>query len=248
MTGVQTCALPIYNTGFRPAVAELKVVRRSLPAVPRIAPAMANSEANITSGSSGFVSDALSSLHLLGFGHAGTLAAMRRVAPVCPSARLSVRVCASLSLSSARRVRASSDRVQACLPRGFPPTPKPPFVSQPPIHQDGPQHAAARSAAATCTRRSALTRRGWRESERTPNHALQRTPGFGVQLPSAAVARPAQSRAVRPAMKPGTARAFASRRRAHSRAPGPESLSLGSLGVISRIAIRTPDKPCSGSV
>src|SRR6266478_2602676 len=70
------------------------------------------------------------------------------------------------------------------------------------------------------------------ESNRTPNHALQRTPGFGVQLPSAAVARPAQSRAVLPAMKPGTARAFASRRRAHTRAPGPESLSLGSLGVI----------------
>ena len=69
----------------------------------------------------------------------------------------------------------------------------------------------------------------------TPNHALQRTPGFGVQLPSAAVVRPAQSRAVRPAMKPGTARAFASRRRAHSRAPGPESLSLGSLGVSPRL-------------
>ena len=70
----------------------------------------------------------------------------------------------------------------------------------------------------------------------TPNQALQRTPGFGVQLPSTAVVRPAQSRAVRPAMKPamkpGTARAFASRRRAHSRVPGPESLSLGSLGVI----------------
>src|SRR5213594_759143 len=64
-----------------------------------------------------------------------------------------------------------------------------------------------------------------------PNHALQRTPGFGVQLPSAAVVRPAQSRAVLPAMKPGTARAFASRRRAHSRVPGPESLSLGSLGA-----------------
>ena len=64
----------------------------------------------------------------------------------------------------------------------------------------------------------------------TPNHALQRTPGFGVQLPSAALIRPAQSRAVLPAMKPGTARAFALRRRAHSRAPGPESLSLGSLG------------------
>src|SRR5437870_467266 len=69
----------------------------------------------------------------------------------------------------------------------------------------------------------------------TPNHALQRTPGFGVQLPSAALIRPAQSRAVRPAMKPGTARAFALRRRAHSRAPGPESLSLGSLGVATHI-------------
>jgi hypothetical protein len=41
------------------------------------------------------------------------------------------------------------------------------------------------------------------------NHALQRTPGFGVQLPRAAVVRPA-----------------------HSRAPGPESLSLGSLGIL----------------
>jgi hypothetical protein len=64
-----------------------------------------------------------------------------------------------------------------------------------------------------------MTRKG-------PNQALQRTPGFGVQLPSAALVRPAQSRAVLPAMKPGTARAFALRRRAHSRAPGPESLSL----------------------
>jgi len=40
----------------------------------------------------------------------------------------------------------------------------------------------------------------------TPNQALQRTPGFGVQLPGAALVRPAQSRAVLPAMKPGTAR------------------------------------------
>ncbi len=68
----------------------------------------------------------------------------------------------------------------------------------------------------------------------TPNQALQRTPGFGAQLPGAALIRPAQSRAVLPAMKPGTARAFASRRRAHSRAPGPESLSLGSLGASTR--------------
>ena len=63
-----------------------------------------------------------------------------------------------------------------------------------------------------------------------PNHALQRTTGFGVQLQREGVIRPAQSRAVLPAMKPGTARAFASRRRAHTRVPGPESLSLGSLG------------------
>jgi len=39
----------------------------------------------------------------------------------------------------------------------------------------------------------------------SPNQALQRTPGFGVQLPGAALIRPAQSRAVLPAyhrMKP----------------------------------------------
>ena len=77
-----------------------------------------------------------------------------------------------------------------------------------------------------------------------PNHALRRTPGFVVQLSRAAFVRPAQSRAVLPARvkglrphaagAPGTARAFALRRCAHSRAPGPESLSLGSLGVATR--------------
>jgi len=71
----------------------------------------------------------------------------------------------------------------------------------------------------------------------TPNQALQRTPGFGVQLPGAALIRPAQSRAVLPAMKPGTARAFALRRHAHSRTPGPESLSFGSLGVFTRLSL-----------
>ena len=192
---------------------------------------MANSETNTASRSSGFVSDALLSSHLLGFVHAGTLAAMRRVSPVCPSARMSVRVCASLSLSSARRLRAHSVRVQACLPHGFPPAPRPRLVSLPQSEQHGPQHAARRSAAATFTRRFAFTHQCNSSSERTPNHALQRTPGFGGQFPRAALIRPAQSRAVLPTMKPGTARAFASRRRAHSRAPGPESLSLGSLGA-----------------
>jgi len=37
----------------------------------------------------------------------------------------------------------------------------------------------------------------------TPNQALQRTPGFGVQLPGAALIRPAQLRAVRPARVKG---------------------------------------------
>ena len=82
----------------------------------------------------------------------------------------------------------------------------------------------------------------------TPNHALQRTPGFGVQLPSAALVRPAQSRAVLPAMKPGTARAFASRRRAATRAPGPESLSLGSLGVSARPEEFLPKPPPADTI
>src|SRR5712672_3265879 len=81
----------------------------------------------------------------------------------------------------------------------------------------------------------------------TPNHALQRTPGFGVQLASAAVVRPAQSRAVLPAMKPGTSRAFALRRRAQSRAPGPESLSLGSLGVATRVLFNEAFSPVTHS-
>jgi len=61
-----------------------------------------------------------------------------------------------------------------------------------------------------------------------PANQARRTPGFGVQLPERG-SHPtgAQSRAVRPAMKPGTVRAFASRRRAHTRTPGPESLSFG---------------------
>ena len=173
---------------------------------------MINSETNTASSSSGFVSDALSRLHLLGFTHAGTLAAMRCVSPVCPPVTSSVRLCASLSLPSARRLRSSSVRVPGCLPDGFPPAPKPPFVSQPPIHQDGPQHAAGGSAVPVFMRRFALTRRGCRKSERTPNHALQRT-GVAVTARASAAAFP-------PAMH-------------GPRQPRP-SLSLGSLGVATR--------------
>ena len=170
---------------------------------------MTNSETNTASSSSGFVSDALFSSHLLGFVHAGTLAAMRCVSPVCPSARMSVRVCASLSLPSARRLRAHSVRMPGCLPDGFPPAPQPRFVSLPPTLPHGPPHAAGGRAVPVFMHRFALTRRGCRQSKRTPNHALQRT-GVAVTARASAAAFP-------PAMH-------------GPRQPRP-SLSLGSLGV-----------------
>ena len=193
---------------------------------------MTNSVTHTASYPHDFVPGALSRLHLLGFAHADSLAAMRCVSPLCPPVSRSLRVCASLSLPSARPLRSSSVRVSGCLPDGFPPAPRPRLVSLPPPLPHGPPHAVGGRAVPLFMRRFALTRRGCRKSERTPNHALQRTPGCPVQLPRAAVVRPAQSRAVLPAMKPGTARAFALRRCAHTRAHGPESLSLGSLGVL----------------
>ena len=174
---------------------------------------MTNSETNTTSYLSGFVLDALRSPALLGFAHADTLAAMRRVSPVCPSARMSVRVCASLSLSSARRLRALSVRVPGCLRDGFPPAPRPRLVSLPPTLPHGPPHAAGLSSAPTFMRRFALTRRGCRKSERTPNHALQRT-GVAVTARASAAAFP-------PAMH-------------GPRQPRP-SLSLRSLGVLAHL-------------
>ena len=171
---------------------------------------MANSETNVTRGLNDLVSGAVRSSSLLGFAPAGTLAAMRGVSPICPSARLSVRVCASLSQPSARRLRTPSVRGPVCLPGGFPPTPKPQFGSQPQSQTRGPLHAAASSAAATFTRRSALPRPGCRESERTPNHALQRT--------APAVTAAASCLRLSPTAQP-------------PRQP-PPSLSLRSLGVL----------------
>jgi len=80
------------------------------------------------------------------------------------------------------------------------------------------------------------------EANETPNHALQRTPGFAVQLPRAAVVRPAQSRAVLPAAE-APAQPAPSPRAAVLTAPasGPESLSLGSLGRM-KTAEEAPDK------
>ena len=68
-----------------------------------------------------------------------------------------------------------------------------------------------------------------------PNQALQRTPGFGVQLPGATLIRPAQSRAVLPARVKGL--------RPHAAgAPGPESLSLGSLGDLRHLFRETSNQ------
>ena len=162
---------------------------------------MTNSEPNVTSASSDLVSRSGRDSSLLGFALADTLAAMSGVVPVC----------ASLSLSSARRRSTTSVRVPVCLPRVLPPTPQPQLVSRPQTEQHGPQHAAGRSAARTCARRSALTRQRSRKFERTPNHALQRT-GMAVTARAAHHLRP-------PPPSP-----------AHGpRQPCP-SLSLGSLG------------------
>ena len=69
----------------------------------------------------------------------------------------------------------------------------------------------------------------------TPNHALQRTATLAFSYRCAAVSPTGSVTACAPAMKPSTCRAFALRRRAHTRALGSRSLSLGSLGVATRI-------------
>ena len=171
---------------------------------------MTNSLTHTASFPHDFVPGALSRLHLLGFAHAGSLAAMRCVSPVCPPARMSVRVCASLSLPTARRLRAHSVRGRVCLPRSFPPAPRPHFAALPPLHQHGPPPAAGHRSAPAFMRRLAATRIRCRKSERTPNHALQRT-GVAVTARASAAAFP-------PTMH-------------GPRQPRP-SLSLGSLGVL----------------
>ena len=65
----------------------------------------------------------------------------------------------------------------------------------------------------------------------SPNHALQRTATMTFSYRSAVLTSTGSVTACAPAMKPGTCRAFASRRLAHTRASGSRSLSLGSLGV-----------------
>ena len=126
--------------------------------------------------------------------------------------------------ASRRSTRTSSTRLGRAAVLGYPT-----------LHASGESHLSRHFCPGVHRESERFSRNSFRASvlnPTSPNHALQRTPGFGVQLPRAAIVRPAQSRAVLPAMKPSTARAFASRRRAATRAPGPESLSLGSLGVL----------------
>ena len=85
--------------------------------------------------------------------------------------------------------------------------------------------------------RFALPAPGLSQSQRqTPNQALQRTAGSGGQFPGTGSRPPGSVTACAPAIKPGTARACASRRPALTTAPGPQSLSYGSLGASTRIS------------
>ena len=68
----------------------------------------------------------------------------------------------------------------------------------------------------------------------TPNHALQPTATLAFSSRCPALTSTGSVTAGAPAMKPGTCRAFASRRLAHTPAPRSRWLSLGSLGVFTR--------------
>ena len=145
---------------------------------------MTNSEANVTSSSGGYQSLAIrspaaeaSAFTLAAFrtsfessaspsfGDAATLAAMSGVIPVC----------ASLSLSSAQPRSTSSARASVRFAGVFLPAPQPPSAALPSAVQRSLPLAAERSAAVISERRFAATRQRCRKSERTPNHALQRT-------------------------------------------------------------------------
>ncbi len=187
---------------------------------------MTYSKANVLSSSSGYQSlvirasageasaftlaawrTGFENLELSGFGHVGTLAAMSGVIPVC----------ASLSLSAAQLRSTSSARESVRFAGSFLPTPQPHSVALASAHWGGLPLAAGRSAALTFTRRFVAMRQRCRKSERTPNHALQRT---APRVTLAAAHHPAAFAHPTPAVSPQPARR------------APQSLSLGSLGVL----------------
>ncbi len=150
---------------------------------------------------------------LPGLVHVGTLAAMSGVSPVC----------ASLSLSSAQLRSTSSVRESVRLAVSFLPAPRR-LAALPSAEQDGLPLAAAQSAAHTFTRRFAATRQRCRKSERTPNHALQRT------APRVTVAAISGSNPSRPCVALSYARCLFLRSTTQLPRRAPRSLSLGSLG------------------
>ena len=161
---------------------------------------MTYSEANVLSSSSGYQSliawasagecgasalaarrTSFESSALPGFGHAATLAAMRRIVPVG----------ASLSRSAAQPRSTSPTRSSVRFAGSFLPAPQPPSAALPSAGQRSQPLAAERSAVVTFTLRFAATRQRCRKSERTPNHALQRTaPGVTACAPAASLRSP----------------------------------------------------------
>ena len=202
---------------------------------------MTNSKANVTSSSSGYESPVIrasagdfgaftlaawrtsfESSALPGFGHVATLAAMSCVVPVC----------ASLSRSSAQPRSTSPARASVRLAGGFLPAPQPPSAALPSAEQRSLPLAAERSAALTFTRRFAATRQRCRKSERTPNHALQRT------APRVTVAAISGSDPSRPSVALSYARGLSLRSTTQLPRRAPRSLSLGSLGASARITTK----------
>ena len=183
---------------------------------------MTNSATNVTSSPSGYQSldirasasearalalaawrTGFEDLALPSFGHDATLAAMSGVVPVC----------ASLSLSSAQLRSTSSARASVRFAGGFLLTPQPPSAAlSSAVHHSLPL-AAEQSTAPVFTPRFAATRQRCRKSERTPNHALQRTAPC-VTAPASAAAFPPTVQVPRRT---------------------PRSLSLGSLGDLPHV-------------
>ena len=197
-----------------------------LAPLPRTKPSMTNSEAIVTSSSSGYQSlvartaacetgasalaawrTSFESLALPGLGHVATLAAMSGFTPVC----------ASLSLSSAQLRSTSPARASVRLSGVILPAPQPHSAASSSAEQHSLPLAAERSAAVTFTRRFPATRQRCRKSDGTPNHALQRT------APRVTLAAPTTSLRSPPATFPQPSRR------------APQSLSLGSLGDSSRL-------------
>ena len=203
---------------------------------------MTNSEANVTSKSSGSQSLVIRAaaseasaftlaarrtgcedLALPGFGHVGTLAAMSWVTPVC----------ASLSLSAAQLRSTSPGRESVRLAGSFLPAPQPPSAAFPSAERRSLPLAAEQSAAPTFMRRFAAPRQRCRQSERTANHALQRT------VPRVTVAAISSLDPSRPSEALSYARCLLLRATTQLPRRAPRSLSLGSLGASTHLHQQT---------